>query len=716
MTTVSASPARLASFAAVWRGRAAAVNEQASLSGLASAVVSGCPGRAVDVPALGALTTVLENMATNESFVATVREAVAAADVIAGGIATVDTALVDLALERAGLADASPLPVEFDPATREVVAPTSGMIDDPINASNGNMVHHDLDVEFPAIAAALNIERTWNSLLAGTPGAFGPGWSSVLDVALQVAPGRVVASLADGNVVAFVPWRDGWAAPGVPRLRLEEADAGWVLQVDPYRRFLFDIGGALTGWQVGVARVAVERDDAGRIGALTESVTGRSLRINWADGGVSELSTDDGRSVRYSRDGSRRIRGVTSDAGSLEYRWDGDLLVAAVDADGVAAFVNVYDEDGRVLSQLSPFGRLSTYRYDDDGLTVFSDAAGVVQAMRHDRLGNLTTVIDVDGSAMRLDYDDARRVVRVVERDQATWRYRYDGDDLAERVDPDGLSQRWVWDEHHRLVEAVDRAGAATHYEYDTAHRAPSRVIGPDGSVTAQRLDERGLPVEIVDADGVVTTLRWDRDGQLVESADGFGEATTFDYDAHGRLRAITPPWGAPTVFDHDAHGRVVRTQRGDGVWEYGYTAAGRVCGGIEPGGVAWSATFGSHGAIESLTDAAGSTVTFGYDAIGNVTVVTAPDGAAYRHVYDEVGRLVAAIEPTGAATATVYDRRGRAVEVSDQRGSVWRRRVDVLGRTVVSTAPDGAETSYTYHPEGQIASITGPGRPGVAA
>ena len=65
-----------------------------------------------------------------------------------------------------------------------------------------------------------------------------------------------------------------------------------------------------------------------------------------------------------------------------------------------------------MLSQLSPFGRLSTYRYDDNGLTVFSDAAGVVQAMRHDRLGNLTTVIDVDGSAMRLDYDDARRVVQ----------------------------------------------------------------------------------------------------------------------------------------------------------------------------------------------------------------------------------------------------------------------------------------------------------------
>ena len=360
-----------------------------------------------------------------------------------------------------------------------------------------------------------------------------------------------------------------------------------------------------------------------------------------------------------------------------------------------------------MLSQTSPFGRVSRYRYDDTGLTVFSDAGGVVQAMRHDRFGNLTAMIDVDGSAMRLDYDDARRVIQVVERDGATWRYRYDGDDLVERVDPDGLSQRWAWDDRHRLVEAVDRAGAATRYQYDTEHRAPSRVVGPDGSVISQRLDERGLPVEIVDADGVVNMLRWDSDGQLAAIVDAFGESTTFDRDAGGALDRITPPWGAPTVLGYDDAGRLVRTERGDAVWEYGYTAAGRVCRGVEPGEVAWTATFGANGAVEALTDAAGATATFRYDAVGNVTAVVAPDGAVYRHVHDEVGRLVASIEPSGATTATVHDRRGRAIELTDPRGSVWRRRIDALGRTVASTGPDGAETTFTYHPDGHLASTT---------
>lgn len=713
MGHVSANPELLGSFVTeVSPARVGAGNEQVSLSGLSTSVAAGCPGRAVDVPALGALVTVLSNMVDNETFVTTVKTALETADGarISGGVVTVDTSVVDVALAEAGVAIA-PAPVEFDPATREVVAPTSGMIDDPINAANGNMVHHESDVEFPGIAAALNVVRTWNSLLADRPGAFGAGWSSVFDVRLDVEAGRVIASLADGNVVAFVQWHDGWAAPGVPRLGLERDNAdGWVVQTDTVRRFLFDVEGRLTGWHIGVARVSVVRDESGRVVGLVEEVTGRSLHIGWTpDGLIDELVTDDGRSVRYLRGDDGVLVGARSGAGSVQYRWDGLLLVSVLDADGVAAFVNVYDDEWRVESQTSPFGRVSTYTYDESGLTVFSDAAGVVQSMRHDRWGNLIAVTDVDGSAMRLAYNDDRRVTQVVERDGATWRYRYDGDDLIERIDPDGLSQQWRWDDRHRLIEDRDRTGAVTRFEYDTDHMAPTRVIGPDDAVVTQSLDERGLPLEIVDADGVVTRFAWDGDGQLAETVDGLGAATVFEYDSHGLLQRIAPPSGAATLLHNDARGRVVRTERGEAVWEYDYTPAGRVTGGVEPGDVGWSATFGPHGAVATVTDTVGSTVGFDYDAMGNVTAVTAPDGATYHHIFDEVGRLVAAVEPTGATTVKGYDRRGRVVEVTDPRGEVWRRQLDALGRTVSSTAPDGTVTTWTYHPNGQITSTIAP-------
>lgn len=712
MSFASADPERLARFVAgVAPARAGIEIEQSSVAALQATVAAGCPGRAVDVPALRSLTTVLHHLAVDEQFVTAVGEALVAADAYDHGVVTVPAAAVDVALAAAGLT-APPAPVAFDPTTREVMPPTSGMVDDPINAANGNMVHRETDVAFPAIAGALGIVRTWNSLLADRPGAFGPGWSSALDVHLAVAPGRVTASLADGNVVGFVTTAEGWAAPGVPRLHLSHdvRDGGsWELRTDVDRCWRFDATGRLVGWRVGVAQVVVRRDGE-RIVGLDELVTGRSLAVTWDDAGfVARLTTDRGWCVEYRRDEAGRLAGVSSAAGALSYEWDRSMLVSVVDADGVAAFVNDYDDGGRVVRQTSPFGRICTYRYDDDGLTVFADAAGVVQAMRHDRWGNLTEVIDTSGAAMRLGYDDQRRVVRVVERDGATWAYRYEGDDLVERVDPDGRGQRWAWDERHRLVAEWDRAGEPVRYEYDTEHMAPSRVIGPDGAVATQTLDDRGLPLEIVDPDGVVTRYHWTGDGQLQAIVDAFGAAIELDYDPRGLLRRLTPPTGAPTILTLDAGGRVVRTQRADAVWEYHYTPAGRVDGGREPGAIGWSATFGSHGAPSSVTDAAGSTVRFGYDAGGNVVTVTAPDGALYRNVYDEVGRLVAAVEPSGATTAKDYDRCGRLVEATDPNGGVWRRRVDRLGRTTGSTAPDGATTSYTYHPDGEIASVITP-------
>lgn len=711
MSAVSGTPSLLAGFAtSVSTGRTTVSSTRRDLATYIAAVSSGCPGRAVDSPAVGQLSTLLSNMGENQRWLSTIATELSAADTGSGGVVTIDSAKVAAALGKAGLDGPAPMPIDFAPTTRQIVPPTSGLIDDPINAANGNMIHPEHDIEFPSIAAALNITRTWNSLRARDAGAFGAGWSSVLDVHLDVGATDVVAHLSDGNVVGFVADDDGWAAPGVPRLQLAGDQDGWTLRTDPIRAFRFGLDGQLTGWHVGVAQVVVVRGGDDQIVRLHETVTGRSLRIDWTPHlEVSQVIAGDGRAIRYRRDTDRRIVEARSDASWVTYAWDGVLLTSVVDADGVALFVNDYDDDARVVRQTSPFGRVSTYEYNANGVTVFRDAAGVVQAMQHDRFGDLTAVIDVDGSAMRLSYDASHRVVEIVERDGATWHYRYEGDDQVERIDPDGLASTQVWDDRHRVIEAVDRAGNVTRMEYDTEHVAPSRVIQPGGGVIHQTLDERGLPTEIVDADGVATSFEWDTDGQLVATRDAFGAPTTYDYDERGYLRGVVPASGDPVIMDLGAGGRVLRTACGDVVSTYDYTDAGRITGGVEPGAVAWSATFGAHGALASLSDASGATTSFGYDASGNVTAVLAPDGAQYRQVYDEVGRMVAAVEPNGATSSKRYDRRGRLIEMADPRGGVWKRELDVLGRTTMSRTPDGAVTRWTHDALGHATSVTLP-------
>ena len=296
-------------------------------------------------------------------------------------------------------------------------------------------------------------------------GAFGPGWTSVLDMRLDTYDGRVEIHLPDGATAAFVRVGDGWGAAGRRLRGLERAGTGWRVVVDDLRAFHFDGDGRLAGWDVGVASVDVLRDGE-RIVRVTEARSGRSYTVDWMEAEphvVTRITTDDGRWVEYARDFEHRLVRATSPAGHLDYEWMAGLLAAVTDADGVRAFRNEYDDTGRVTRQTSPFGRVTEYGYEADGLTVITDERGVRQAMVHDRRGNLTAVIDVDGSAMRLVYDHLDRVVQVTDRVGAVWAYRFDPDDAVDRL---------VAGRSRRDVRAL---GVGRARSRDSSHRAQRR-------------------------------------------------------------------------------------------------------------------------------------------------------------------------------------------------------------------------------------------------
>ena len=715
MSTTSADPSKLQEFVTgVRTARTGAETEQSSVASLSASTIAACEGY-VRVQALHALSTLLDSMGENETFVTTIRTELLAADDHDGGAITISDASVAAALSAAGVGTPPPV-VQFNPLSVVGIPQTSGFVDDPICAANGNMVHQDTDLEFPAIAAALDMVRTYNSVVHDRAGSFGEGWSSVLDVALVRDGDSVQVTLPDGGQATFHRSLDGerptWRSESRRLAGLDEvADGGgYIAHFDRERRLRFDAGGVLVGWETGVARVVADRDAEGRIASLQELTTGRGLDVVWEDGHVARLVSSDGRAVTYRRDERARLVTVSTFAGELRYDWDGTLLVSVTDSDDVVLFVNIYDDDGRVVQQTSPFGRVTHYTYQVPGATVIADDRGVRQAMVHDRRGNLTAVVDTDGSAMRLTYDDADRVVEVVSKSGATWRYVFDPGtgDLLVRHDPDGRSQSWTWDDHGRPLTETDRTGAVTTFEYSGDFRTPVRVVGPDGMDATAVLDTAGNPVSVTDADGVIRHLEWDRDGQVTGVTDANGATTTFQFDAAGSLVRLADPSGVETRLQYE-HGRVARSERGDSVSTYVRTPGGRIYGGVEPGDVPWSATFGPHGAMESITDALGSTARYEYDSLGNVIAVVAPDGAAYRNEFDEIGRLVAASDPTGATLRKRYDVEGRVIEFVDLDGHRMHRTLDVLGRTVESVGPDGAATSWTYHPNGEVATVAAP-------
>lgn len=713
MTVTSADPDDLGQFVReAGRSRQTLTERLQRLVSTQNAVLAGCIDYTVPPNALTGAIRVFEALVQNEKYVATVRTELLAADRDPRtGIATVSSASVAAALQAAGVARKPP-PVEVEPGMKLGIPPTSGFVDDPVCAANGNFVQVEHDLTFPGWAAVLGVVRTYNSLAAGTAGAFGPGWSSAFDLRIDhVAGGVLRARLADGAVIPFVGEGPARRAAGPRPLRVTVLDEGWLLHEGHTKTWRFDARGRFVGGVAGPATLLVERDELERIVAVGEMRSGRRLQVEWDANRIASIAANDGRVVTYRYDDAGVLIGVERPAGAVTYSVDGNLVAAMADADGVVLARNSYDEDGRVVEQTNELGRTTRYQYSELGTTVVTDTIeGPRNALTHDARGNLTAMVDGAGRALRLTYDEAGHVTSMRDRAGATTRYAYDErGNVVERIDDDGRTATWAWDDLDRLVTEIDRSGAMTHYAYEGDDRRPSTVVAPGGATTRITLLHGSVPGEIVDADGVRTRFEWDADGQLVAVIDALGNRTTFAFDDAGTVIGVVDASGVATELRVDGAGRVVESVVADAVCAYRYTAAGRPRAGHDGEGVSWTASYGATGRVDRFVDGEGSVVGFEWDPFGNLATVVAPDGGRYLHHHDAMGNLVGATDPQGNRSSREVDAEGRVLSVTDAAGRTWRREVDAFGRTVASIAPDGATTTYRYHPVGTVQEVVHP-------
>ncbi len=705
----------------------------AALDSTWEACLAACEFRDVGGNPGSELAATMDQFRTNESWVRGIATALDEAP-IADGISIRPSGEVAAAIDSGGRAPDTNA-VEYDRLEVTGLPVTSGLVNDPVNAANGNFVHGDRDLVIPGFGAVLDVVRVYNSLNGWRVGLFGVGWASLLDVGLDLSDlerdadtglgyGTVRLTFTDGATVTFRrngsdrgggADRDGWERNRRRRLRLAETPTGWLvtrhLDGGSIRRFRFDRRGSLVGGDEGAARYEVSRSETSIV--VTEKRSSRSVRYELQDGLVARATASDGRRCEYRYDEQRRCIGVDRAVGNLAYTYDrGGFLVSSVDADGVAEFVNTYDAEGRVVAQVAPHGRRTRFEYLDNGGTRVTDEVdgGPSNLLFHDSGANLTALYGADGTAMRAVYDDRGRLQRHVDRTGAVTTYAYtDDDQIARRTDPDGLSEERAHDDQGRVVWRRDRAGAEYRYVYDGENPNPTVITDPAGSEVVTTFDDRFLPVAVTDGDGVTIRYEWDDDGQLVGCSNGAGDRTTFAYDDAGQLSEVIDPAGRRVGFTLDDAGRVVETTDLDGIRRsFDLSPAGRIVS-MRGGPGSWRADYGRHGDLVAFTDAVGATVGFGHDEMGRITSITAPDGSVTRQEWDGLGQLVATTDPAGNRTTQTFDKGGRALSMTLPDGSAHRREVDVLGRTVVMVEPGGATWHRTYHPNGQVATETDP-------
>lgn len=642
-----------------------------------------------------------------------------------------------------------------------------------VHTATGNFVR--LETDLPMADPLVSWRRTYNARKAEDSG-LGPGWTHSHGARLEFpAPDRVLLHGTCGRVLTFRRREDNtFERPQDLAADLYTApEDRYELRFFYGETWTFDASGDWTEIAAD-GRTATLRHEDGRLTRVEHSA-GRSLSLDYDDHGrIVSVHTDDGRSVGYAYDGDTLSRATLPGGAATGYESDSaSRIVRVTDADDVVEVVNEYDDEGRVTRQETPgagalrfdhdadhgrttvthepsdaqsvythnedarpvqvtdaLGQSSTMEYGPDGLLTAAELpGGTVLGRVYDENGNLVESAD-SGATVRYTYDAERRVREVTAPTGESTSYDYDGDNrvpsritgpdgsvtrlgvrdglVVSRIGPDGATARYHYDERRNLVEAVDATGQRTRYTYDDAGRRTA-VTGPTDETNTIAYDEAGRPVELTDPQGVTVTHTYSATGRLLEYTDPEGATTVFGYDAGGRLESRTDRQGLVTRYEYDDSGRPAVLIRPDGTrTETRFDAVGRLERVAEPDAGVTTYEYDPAG-NQTAIHAPGGTTAMTFDARGNQTSVTLPGGATNHFSYDEADRLTERVDAAGAHWATAFDPTARTITHTAPDGARRTTILDADGRTTASVDPLGRRTAYRYDGNGRLATIVDP-------
>ena len=612
-------------------------------------------------------------------------------------------------------------------------------------------------------------------------GVFGLGWFSTLDTHLSFGDEQASWFMPDGRAVFFDREGEGFAraarepwwltkVPATDELFTRVRDAQvhayeqakvtggsavvpeipfvWMAHNNQHEAYFYAPSGAPVARRQGhlsSLTVFILTED-GAVTDLVHPVAHRGIHVNYETaeetGGVrpaaaftyntiGERAGEPVQNVAYSyteaAESSASVQvsglltGVTTGIGTRTYtHTERGLIHRVINARGDLEVTNTYDDSGRVIAQISEYGRDISYTYTPSLTTIIADAGtGENENLWvSDAKGRLLSITATDGTRMSMSYDRFSNRISITERDGSRLVRTSDarGHIKRERT-PEGADYTYTWDEQDRLLSVSVRDARdvknlsdpmpvnSYHYEESTlvVNPNPVAVLDGAGEATTWEYSPEGDILKITDPTGVFTAFEYDEHHDIVAMLNPAGEAIRFTRDAAGQVTSVSNPLGATTTLEYNAAGVLTSFTNPLGArWTLTYPqqpvgdGAPYMVRAHQQGGQARDASVGA--LPEAVTDPAGNTTAFTYTAGGDIATVTNAVGGTTRHEYDTFGNLMKMItagnrvweyswdglsqlvgltDPTGAITRFDYDRAGEITQVTDATGVISHRSIE---------------------------------------
>jgi RHS repeat-associated protein len=655
-----------------------------------------------------------------------------------------------------------------DIVTTYPTLPISGSVGDPIQVSNGNVVHDETDISIPNLGSPLGISRHYASnttvgsgQTAWSDRGMGEGWSfTYSDTLLPTSDGTgTMVWFTDGGLtLKFVPTSPGATTyttpPGIFGTLTDNGASGWLWTDTAGNNVEFNSSGNLVekydryGDGVEITHVSGTSEIAEVQPLLDNAVASSGCYLKFTYTGIHITAI-----TIYYYVSSTATAGPTWVYG---YNSAGRLISVTAPIEGTeplsmtqyAYYPEGSVEQGLLQSVTDADGNVTTFAYyvNRRGFQV-TDANGNTTTVSHDIYCNRTDFTDQNGVTTSYYYDSQGRETEVLYANGTTQTSQWYPSDLKQSdTDAYGQTTSYQYDSNGNLTQLTDPLGNVTSYTY-TSYDLPVTVTQPNGAATnyyyyTSTFQENTTPGQhgtdyclwkVVDADTGITTYTYPSEGS--NPGTNYGQPTSVTAP-NGNISG-NPDGYCTTWYEYtDAAFPGLATA------EYlpvATTSATRPTSSSYSGYILETSTYDQFGDLISSTDGKGNTTTYTYDLLGRLLTKTQPDPdgsgplpapvtvSVYdangnlisaslatanpqettSTVYDGLGHVVKTVNPDGTYTTAEYDPDGNLVYATDAMGRVTQYIYDALDRQIAVINPDSSVTRTEYDGGGRVVGQT---------
>lgn len=570
---------------------------------------------------------------------------------------------------------------------------SSGYANDPVNVATGNFIESEVDLR-SRVNPVLRLERTYNSVLAALPntprGAFGKGWSSMLDSRLEQNSDSISWHTADGRELVFE--RDMNSASGYARTPNA-----------PY-------------WLEKVTESALDAAPTHNVNSASapfeENTEGQEVLCHALYSAVNKAVKSAHHLLPKSFEVAESPEptyywSVTNHSGSRYLYAPSGELVAFMEGHPSSVVVALYNRgpkanaDGEFVVQ-RPIALIQPL--SAQGIVVSYDAQGFVSAASLNNFNEGSFEKHSSGQ-VESQLNDARYIYNSagvlceVQRPDGTRRYEQTEDNLIHRVwNETGYCEvENSYDADGRIVAQKTEHGRNISYRYEHGLMTVIEDSETGEHANIWRSNEHGQLVSLVAGDGSRQSMRYNSYGYRTYICERDGSVTHRSYDERARLVSENTPEGAVHRYTWDEYDRMLahrimnKDRRAGILAETRYTYSQNP---LDPNPL-------------TITRNGGNTTYLEWDNAGHCTAVTDESGSKQHFTYNDCGQLLSSTDSSGAQTQYSYDAAGNLRSVTNPLGDTQYFEWDASGRLSAVTDAIGARWGLSYEEAAQNATPT---------